>query len=160
MSNKIVVRDYRPTDLIAMFRLDEACFAEEFRFDLESMREFAEEPNVIVRIAENGCGGIAGFVVAHVERIASELQAYLVTLDVAREYRRRGVAKRLMSEAESQAAKAGVRWIQLHVFTGNEAAIHLYEKLGYRRVKIHRGYYGRAGLDAIVYSKELAYPDA
>ena len=52
MSSEIFLRDYRATDLEAIFRLDEACFAEEFRFDRESMREFAEERNAIVRIAE------------------------------------------------------------------------------------------------------------
>jgi ribosomal-protein-alanine N-acetyltransferase len=155
MSREIFLRDYRPTDLDALFRLDEACFTEEFRFDRESMRGFAEEPNAIVQIAETTCDEIAGFVIVHVERVASELMAYVVTLDVAPEFRREGLAQRLMSEAESQVVVAGVRWIQLHVFTGNEAAIRFYERIGYERIRVRRGYYGAAGLDAIVYGKEL-----
>ena len=55
MSSEILLRDYRASDLEAMFQLDEACFAEEFRFDRESMREFAEERNAVVRIAQKIC---------------------------------------------------------------------------------------------------------
>src|SRR5271170_7957225 len=63
MVNGIALRDYRAEDLDAMLRLDETCFAEEFRFDRESMREFAEERNAIVRVAEKTDGEIVGFVI-------------------------------------------------------------------------------------------------
>ncbi len=155
MIGEIFLRNYRTIDLDAMFRLDEACFAEAFRFDRESMREFAEERNAVVQIAEI-CGEIVGFVIVHIERVASEWQAYVVTLDVAPEYRRKGLARRLMKEAEACAASAGVRWIQLHVFTGNDAAIRFYERLSYQRISVRRGYYGTVGLDAIVYGKDLS----
>jgi [ribosomal protein S18]-alanine N-acetyltransferase len=52
----VVLRDYRASDLDAMFRLDETCFAEEFRFDWRSMREFAEEQDAVVRVAEREVG--------------------------------------------------------------------------------------------------------
>jgi ribosomal-protein-alanine N-acetyltransferase len=155
MSNEIFLRDYRATDLEAMFRLDEVCFADDFRFDRESLRDFAEERNAVVYVAEKACGEIVGFVIAHIERIASEWRAYVVTLDVAPEYRQQGLARRLMREAEACAVAAGVRWIQLHVFTRNEVAISFYERLGYERIRVRRGYYGATGLDAAVYGKEL-----
>ena len=138
-----------------MFQLDEACFAEEFRFDRESMREFAEERNAIVRIAQKVSGDIAGFVIVHVERVAAEWRAYVVTLDVAVECRQRGLARRLMREVEASSMAAGVQWMQLHVFTGNAGAIRFYERLGYEQISIKKGFYGEAGLDAYVYGKEL-----
>ncbi len=55
MSDEIVLRDYRPADLDAMFRLDKECFSAEFRFDRESIQVFAEEPGAVVRIAEKKC---------------------------------------------------------------------------------------------------------
>ena len=155
MSNEIVLRGYRTTDLDAMFRLDNICFTEKFRFDRESMKEFAEGPNAVVRVAEMVCGEIVGFVIAHFEQVGSELRAYIVTLDVAPECRQKGLAGRLIREAETRATAAGVRWIQLHVFTGNSSAIRFYERLGYERIRVVRGYYGAAGLDAIVYGKDL-----
>jgi ribosomal-protein-alanine N-acetyltransferase len=155
MSNEIVLRGYRTTDLDAMFRLDNICFTEKFRFNRESMKEFAEGPNAVVRVAEMVSGEIVGFVIAHFEHVASELRAYIVTLDVAPECRQKRLAGRLMREAETRAMAAGVRWIQLHVFTGNNSAIRFYERLGYEHIRVVRGYYGAAGLDAIVYGKDL-----
>jgi ribosomal-protein-alanine N-acetyltransferase len=156
MSDEIFLRDYRAADLEAMFRLDEACFAEEFRFDRESMRELAEEGNAIVRVAETACGEIVGFVIVHLERGMTGFQGYVVTLDVAEEYRRKGLAQRLMKESEASAMAAGAWWMQLHVFTGNAGAIHFYEHTGYERIRVRRGFYGAAGLDAFVYGKELS----
>jgi ribosomal-protein-alanine N-acetyltransferase len=155
MDSEIVLREYKATDLDAMFRLDEVCFEQEFRFDRESMREFAEERNAVVRIAEKACGEIAGFVIAHIERVASELRAYVVTLDVAPDCRKNGLATQLMREAEARAIAAGVRWMQLHVFTGNAGAIRFYEQLGYERIRTRRRFYGAQGLDAFVYGKDL-----
>jgi len=155
MSGEIFFRDYRATDLEAMFQLDEACFAEEFRFDRESMREFAEERNAMVRIAETARGEIAGFVIVHVERVVTGWRAYVVTLDVAVECRQRGLARRLMREVEASAMAAGVQWMQLHVFTGNAGAIRFYERLGYEQISRQKDFYGEAGLDAFVYGKEL-----
>jgi [ribosomal protein S18]-alanine N-acetyltransferase len=156
MSGEIFLRDYRATDLDAMFRLDEACFEAPFRFDRESMREFAEEANAIVRIAEDAGGEMAGFVIVHIERVVTGRRAYVVTLDVSAECRQLGLGRRLMREAEVCAAAAGVRWMQLHVFTGNAGAVQFYERLGYERIRVQRRFYGAAGLDAFVYGKELA----
>jgi ribosomal-protein-alanine N-acetyltransferase len=155
MSGEIFLRDYRASDLDAMFRLDEACFAEEFRFDRESMREFAEERNAIVLAAETVDGEMVGFVIVHVERVAMGWRAYVVTLDVAAECRQQGLGRRLMREAEACAVTAGARWMQLHVFTGNAGAIRFYERLGYEQIRVQRRFYGAAGLDAFVYGKEL-----
>jgi ribosomal-protein-alanine N-acetyltransferase len=156
MSNEIFLRDYRTADIDAMFRLDEACFEEPFRFDRESMREFAEKKNAIVRIAEKASGEMAGFVIVHLEHVVTGWRAYVVTLDVAAECRQKGLGRGLMREAEACALAAGVRWMQLHVFTGNAGAIRFYERLGYERIRVQRRFYGEAGLDAFVYSKELA----
>jgi ribosomal-protein-alanine N-acetyltransferase len=155
MSSEIFFRDYRATDLEAMFQLDEACFEEEFRFDRESMREFAEEQNAIVRVGQRISGEIVGFVIVHVERVATEWRAYVVTLDVTPECRQMGLARRLMREVEASAMAAGVQWMQLHVFTGNTGAIRFYERMGYKRIRTQKDFYGEAGLDAFVYGKEL-----
>jgi ribosomal-protein-alanine N-acetyltransferase len=119
------------------------------------MREFAEERNAIVRVAGKVCGEIVGFVIVHVERVVTGWRAYVVTLDVTAEWRKNGVATRLMREAEACAMAAGARWMQLHVFTGNAGAIRFYERLGYERIRVQRGFYGEAGLDAFVYGREL-----
>ena len=155
MMDEIVLHDYRPSYLDGMYSLDQDCFSEEFRFDRESMRVFAEEAGAIVRVAVKPDEGIVGFVIVHLEAVARGRIGYVVTLDVAKEYRRRGVAHKLMFEAEDRAAAAGARWMELHVFTGNEGAIRFYERSGYEQVAVRRRFYGKAGLDAFVYRKKL-----
>jgi len=153
---EIVLRDYRETDLEAIYRLDEDCFAATFRFDRKAMQEFAEARNAICLIAERSGGAIAGFVIVHLDLETTGLQGYVVTLDVAETYRREGVASRLMLEVESRAGAMGVQQMALHVFTGNEGAIRFYERLGYSQHGVRRRFYRVAGLDAFLYRKELA----
>jgi [ribosomal protein S18]-alanine N-acetyltransferase len=154
--DEISLRNYRGLDIEAMFRLDIDCFAPEFRFDRESMRAFAEDRGAIALLAETMGGELAGFVIIHVERVAvRRRRGYVVTLDVAEEWRRKGLAGRLMREAEARAIAAGARWMELHVFTGNDAAIRFYERLGYERIALRQRFYGAEGLDAFVYRKEI-----
>ena len=77
---------------------------------------------------------------------------------VAAGYRRRGVGRALMLAAEDWAREAGVRKLELHVLPGNEAAIALYESLGYRREGVRRNHYrhGAALVDAVLMAKEVA----
>jgi [ribosomal protein S18]-alanine N-acetyltransferase len=155
MSGEIVLRDYRLTDLDEMFQLDQRCFSAEFCFDRESMQAFAEEYGAVVRVAETSEAEIVGFVIVHMERISTEWHGYIVTLDVAEEHRRHGIARRLMEQAELRVASTGARLMDLHVFTGNDSAIRFYEGMGYKRIAIRRRFYREAGLDAFVYRKEL-----
>jgi [ribosomal protein S18]-alanine N-acetyltransferase len=149
------LRKYREGDLEAIYELDQLCFSKEFRFDRESMRAFAEAKGAVTLIKEAGGDEIAGFVIVQVERRGGSVLGYVVTLDVAEKCRRRGLARTLLLEAEKRAALASALWMELHVFTGNEAAIRFYERSGYARVGLRRRFYGAAGMDAFVYRKEL-----
>ncbi len=150
----IVLRDYRESDVERMFRLDESCFAEEFRFDRRAMRGFAERRGAITVVAVGGDGELAGFAIVQVEKCAGGRQGYVVTLDVAAEWRRRGLAGALMAEEERRAGAAGAGWMALDVFAGNDGAIRFYEGMGYECVGERRGFYGE-GLDGLVYRKGL-----
>jgi ribosomal-protein-alanine N-acetyltransferase len=155
VSGEVELRVYRKQDLDAIYRLDQLCFSNEFRFGRESMRAFAEADDAVTLIAEATGGEIAGFVIVQVERRGDIVLGYVVTLDVAEKRRRRGLAQMLLLEAERRAAATGALWMELHVFTGNEEAILFYERSGYTRIELRRRFYGGAGLDAFVYRKEL-----
>ena len=151
---KVELRQYRIGDLQAIVQLDELCFSEEFRFNRQAMREFAEAQDAITLIAEDEGGGLAGFVIAHLEGPTARRYAYVVTLDVRAENRRCGVGDRLMNEMEGRARLAGAAWMELHVFAKNEGAIRFYKRGGYQRVGIKTDFYGR-NLDAWVYRKDF-----
>ena len=78
-------------------------------------------------------------------------------LMVAQDARRRGAGRALMLAAEDWARDVGVRKIELHVFPYNEAALALYEQLGYRREGLRLGHYLRGGefLDVVLMAKEI-----
>src|SRR5205823_14136927 len=88
-------------------------------------------------IAESG-GDLAGFAIAEI----AEGAGYVVTVDVAPTWRRRGLGRRLMEELEAKARAAAAETIMLHVFTGNLAAVRMYEALGYERKGIAERFYG------------------
>ena len=149
------LREYNGSDLRAIFALDVVCFAPPFRFSERAMRQFAEARNALTVIAEDeATKEIAAFTIAHVERARKGLVAYIVTLDVAPQYRRQGVARRMMQEIEQQALEADCDAVELHVSVENDGAIAFYEREGYERSHIVKGFYG-LGRHAYVYRKRL-----
>jgi RimJ/RimL family protein N-acetyltransferase len=74
-------------------------------------------------------------------------------LMVAKQYRRRGIGVALLEQAVDWARGNGVEKLELHVFPHNEAAIRLYERLGFEREGYRRRHYRRADggyVDAIL----------
>jgi ribosomal protein S18 acetylase RimI-like enzyme len=95
-----------------------------------------------------------------VERVPDGLAGYVVTLDVAPEFRRQGLARELMQRGEAEARRAGCGEMLLHVFVGNANAIRFYEKAGYSQGKNVVAFYGRdaqgESVDAWLYRKRMA----
>lgn len=82
-------------------------------------------------------------------------QGHVVSIAVLPEYRRRGIATALMSRAmDTMKNKYGASEVYLEVRVSNEPAIRLYEKLGFTKVRILRGYY-LDGEDAYLMAREL-----
>ena len=154
-SDEVVLREYLEDDLDKIVQLDERCFGEEFRFDRGSMKAYAEARNAVSLIAEKD-GKMMGFVIVHIDRVAMGRRGYVVTLDVAMEYRRRGLAGRMIQAVEMLAETNGAQRMELHVFTENAAAIRFYEQRGYERIARVRRFYGAEGMDAFEYRKRLA----
>jgi ribosomal-protein-alanine N-acetyltransferase len=100
-------------------------------------------------------GEIRGFIVVNPSRRKVLHSAYVTTLDVHPEFRRKGIARALIAEAERLAEAAGAVMMQLHVYTGNNDAIAFYESVGYEQLLLTEDFYSR-GLDAWAYTKSLS----
>lgn len=149
------LREYKSGDLAAVFALDQVCFAPPFQFSERAMRQFAEARNALTLIAEDeATGEIAGFCIAHIERPRKGLTTYIVTLDVAPEHRRQGLARQLMQSIEQQALESECDAVELHVSVENSGAIAFYEREGYERSHMVKSFYG-FGRNAYVYRKPL-----
>ncbi len=83
---------------------------------------------------------------------------HLVSIAVLEEFRGRGIGKGLLRETIRVMDKVyNVEAIYLEVRVSNEVAIKLYEKFGFKKVRIIHGYY-RDGEDAYVMVKRLRPP--
>lgn len=68
-------------------------------------------------------------------------EAHITTVSVNPDLQRQGIARKLMKQLLEKAREEGFVCSTLEVRAGNEAAIKLYEKLGYKITATRRGYY-------------------
>lgn len=68
-------------------------------------------------------------------------RGYIGMLSVAKEYRRRGIGRKLVEIAVKEMAKRGAKQVMLETEYDNETSLALYDKLGFLREKrLHRFY--------------------
>lgn len=101
-------------------------------------------PESIIFVAEDSDNNRLGFIHLNVsdDYYVSEKHGHISDIIVAPEGEGRGVGKALMAAGEEWARKQGFKWLTLNVFSHNERARKLYEKMGY-------------GEDTIKYLKQL-----
>ena len=135
-------------DLPVLVSLDREYFpdtawpAEQFRAEISGKtRNFL--------IAESD-GQIIGYASAFLPSAGG--MADLMTIAVNPDFRRKGIAKHLITELENWAADKGADSMMLEVDIENQSAITLYIKLGYEKLNIRKNYYGY-GKDAQIMKK-------
>jgi len=84
-------------------------------------------------------------------------EAHLLNLSVAQSHQRRGHGAALLRKAQALAREQGGRRMFLEVRPSNSAGQVLYEKFGFRKIALRRGYYpaGTGREDAVVLSVAL-----
>jgi len=152
-SEDVDYRLYRPDDFTALYAIEESCFAPPFRFNRAYMRQLVTSPHAATWIAEED-GQMAGFAIVEWNREPTGVEAYIQTIEVAPEQRRRGIGAELLRRAEDSARGAGAHLIWLHVHEDNASAQRLYDTQGYRREGREEHYYAR-GQAALVAIKPL-----
>ena len=110
-----------------------------------SFRHEIGDPNGPFRVALVG-GEVAGYGGAW--NLVDE--AHVTTLAVAAEHRRKGIGRKLMRRVLEDAKDAGMLCATLEVRAGNDAAIKLYESLGFDRRAVRKKYYPDNGEDAVI----------
>jgi ribosomal protein S18 acetylase RimI-like enzyme len=143
------VREYEEPDRPAI----EACFRQlqEFERTIDSDRAQAEtvvEPYIDwilehcreragkIYVADDG-GRVVAFLCVWLDSSLSGMisvikdVAYISDLVVSKHYRRRGIAKALLSQAEAYATSRGVPYIVVGVLAGNRAALEAYHQAGF-----------------------------
>lgn len=133
------------------------CFAEPW--STRSMIEVLNMPGAEGLVAVDGgslrpgleAPGPAGLVLWG--RVLDE--AEILTIAVLPPWRRVGLGGRLLSAAMDAAAAAGAATMFLEAAADNVAALALYDRHGFVRVGLRRGYYG--GIDAVTMRRPLLH---
>ena len=148
----ITYRTLTLMDAVEVFELEKEIFTKE-AWTLAQVKEEiggARRLYICAEVSEGetmrivGYGGVA----------ISEESADIHTVAVIKEYRRQGIAKRLMARLERWAKENGATKILLEMRVGNSEAKPLYLALGYREISLRKDYYA-PGMDAIVMMKEI-----
>ena len=145
----------------AVTPFDRACLPEALRIEAGSFSEpwslatfealfFPPTPTAVTLAAVTGEGKLAAYAGAQVLFDEAEI----LNIAVAPEYRRRGLARALMTALDRAFVQRGVSRAYLEVRRSNLPAHTLYLSLGYREIGVRRNYYTSPVEDAIVMVKE------
>ena len=132
----VTVRNVGPFDLGRLARLHKSCFEEAWsRSDLAHLLAMPGSFGLIARVYEGGLAGLdglrgVGFAICRIAHDESEL----LTIGVAPQSRRRGVASALLAAAMARCHQLGAASMFLEVAVDNPGAQQLYEEHGFERV--------------------------
>lgn len=126
--------------LDTFYRIELQCFKEE-AFAKQQISYLLTDFNTI-SLEAKADSEIAGFIIAQIEYEDREF-GHIITLNIAPNYRKKGVATKLLTEVEGYLKQRGVSECRLEVREDNHAAIKLYHKLGYQTVGKLERYYGK-----------------
>ena len=91
-------------------------------------------------------GRVVGFLSAHV----LEDESHINEFGVMPGFRNRGIGQKLLSAYLEECADTGVNKITLEVREGAAPAIRLYEKNGWKKIGLRKGFYRNPAEDGIV----------
>ncbi|HKL79415.1 MAG TPA: ribosomal protein S18-alanine N-acetyltransferase [Mobilitalea sp.] len=139
----MLVREMKEADLASICAIENETFSAPWSEE-DFFKSFHDENNSYLVTEEDGkivgyCGywGIAG-------------EGNIYNVAVKKEYRRQGVGFLMLCQLIKQARERGITSCTLEVRQSNEAAIRLYERLGFESVGIRRGFYTKPPEDAVI----------
>ena len=139
-----LVRRFRPSDLENVILVERASFGRE-AYDRKLFAEYARACGELFLVAEGREAGlvrnaVAGYAIACVCRGRPEL-ANLISIAVAPEDRRNGVASLLLLSTIRRLKFRGIERLTLLVRQSNMPAIEFYRRHGFETVRSARRYY-------------------
>lgn len=106
----------------------------EYSYSSEKYEELLADENEILLCAEED-GNTVGFCQLTLSEMSGSVRlknAHVAFIAVDAEYRRRGIGRAMMQEAERAAAALGAKQLNLQVWEFNSSARRMYEQLGMR----------------------------
>ena len=138
------LRPMRWWDIDAALVIEEALFPDAWSVET-FWAELARVPETRHYLVADDDGALVGY--AGLMTVGR--QADVQTVAVALDHQGQQVGATLLSAIIDEAARRGCTEVLLEVRVDNEPAVHLYEKAGFERISVRRGYYP-GGVDGIV----------
>lgn len=140
---EITVRELREGDIPELSRIEAESFS--MPWSEEAFRELLTRPycTYLVALVDGKVAGCCGYT-------DSFHEANIDNVVVAPEYRSCGVAQAMLRKLIEKGTASEVEAYTLEVRVSNLAAIHIYEKLGFRSEGIRPGFYEKPVEDAVI----------
>jgi len=146
----IEIRDFRPDDFDALWRLDQECFPPGISYSKQELRAYIRSRGAFTLVAvDSEKNGTRGFIVVH-----AGSTGHIITIDVSPRRRRERVGSQLLAAAEDRLRTAGAQAVGLEAAVDNLSALSFYKRHGYSVVRTWPRYYSN-GVDALVMKKKL-----
>jgi [ribosomal protein S18]-alanine N-acetyltransferase len=141
-------------DLDEVLALERVSFSEPWtrKMFLGELRGNAFATNLVARAGEAGYGdGVAaGALLGYIMFWVVFEELHLMNLAVRPDARRSGIGTKLVRHALSVGVNRGARTALLEVRASNQAALIMYEGLGFIRRGVRKGYYDHPREDAVI----------
>lgn len=138
----------QPEHVAFVAEMERQCFSDPW--SEKSVASELDNPLSLWLVAETE-GAVAGYVGSQTVLDSADM----MNLAVFPNFRRQGIAERLVNGLMEALGEKGVKSLLLEVRISNEPAKRLYQKLGFEIVGKRPGYYEKPREDALILRKEL-----
>jgi ribosomal protein S18 acetylase RimI-like enzyme len=128
----------KTSEIDAIFNIEQKCFPGKVGYSKGLLEYLMLNANSTC-LVEKQDGVIRGFLIIIYRR--GSLTCNIETIDVDPAFKNKGIGLRLLEAAEIYMKEKGMKFSQLEVSEGNEAAFNLYKKVGYSVKERIEGYY-------------------
>lgn len=143
IEDPVIIRMMEEGDLEEAAKLEAMCFLEPW--SLKLLKDSFQGPWDTLFVAEKQ-DELCGYMALRILAGEGELQR----IAVYPEYRRQGIASKLMEKMDIFFRANGVGDATLEVRAGNQAALNLYKSYGFAEEGIRKGYYRNPTEDAVI----------
>lgn len=141
------MRGMRWWDIPAVMSIEAELFGDEAWSEGMFWSELAERDTRRYVVEEDAEGVVRGY--AGLCSYAPH-EAYIQTIAVASGAQRSGIGEAMLVELLAEADRRGCDHVDLEVRADNDPAMRLYERHGFTKIAMRRGYYQPSGTDAVV----------
>lgn len=144
-----MIREMVLSDIEEIAEIEKKCFND--AWSSESIRNDFLNNDLSVYYVDARDGKIAGYIFFWITFDS----ATVVNIAVEEPYRRKGIAQDLLNRCVEKCEEEGCEYLTLEVRVSNSAAIAFYEKNGFMKVNVKKGYYTDNYEDALYMVKPL-----